>query len=257
MTAPVAVFSSGNTVLSSNSPPLNQATVSKPTRWAGGRHPRYGPLAVENFLCFRTKSATQPRRRHSGATVECQQLTQGVVVGDVSRPPVGGRDGDIESCVCVLLSAFAASSSRGTGRRGYPGAGSSTHSTHSGGLSHRSRSSTIRREALRDSRPRADSPRSRPGALRASGRPGTGTSRRSCSACSAGRCPSRATCRDAATTARETGCAGCRKSYRRRARSRSADDPDRCVRCTKRTAGASRRSVSRCEVDAGAAVTSC
>ena len=47
------------------------------------------------------QSATQPRRRHSGATIECQQLTQGVVVGDVSRPPVGGRDGDIESCVCV------------------------------------------------------------------------------------------------------------------------------------------------------------
>ena len=36
-----------------------------------------------------------------------------------------------------FLSAFAASSSRGTGRRGYPGTGSSTHSTHSGGLSHR------------------------------------------------------------------------------------------------------------------------
>ena len=65
-----------------------------------GRQPRYGPLAVENFFAP-APSATQPRRRHSGATVECQQLTQGVVVGDVSRPPVGGRDGDIESCVCV------------------------------------------------------------------------------------------------------------------------------------------------------------
>ena len=47
-----------------------------------------------------------------------------------------------------FLSAFAVSSSRGTGRRGYPGAGSSTHSTHSGGLSQRSRSSTSRREAF-------------------------------------------------------------------------------------------------------------
>ena len=35
----------------------------------------------------------------------------------------------------------------GTGRFGYPATGSSTHSTHSGGFSHRSRSSTSRRAA--------------------------------------------------------------------------------------------------------------
>ena len=52
-----------------------------------GRQPRYGPLAVENFFTPAPKRHPA-RRRH-------------VVVGDVSRPPVGGRDGDIESCVCV------------------------------------------------------------------------------------------------------------------------------------------------------------
>ena len=41
-----------------------------------------------------------------------------------------------------FLSALAASSARGTGRFGYPRTGSSTHSTHSGGFSHRSRNST-------------------------------------------------------------------------------------------------------------------
>ena len=70
------------------------------------------------------------------AAVQRQQLAEDLVVGDVYGPTVRGTHSGrtLDRFVNVrFLSAFAASSSRATGRLGYPGAGSSTPA---GGLSH-------------------------------------------------------------------------------------------------------------------------
>ena len=117
-----------------------------------------------------------------------------------------------------LLSAFAVCSSRGTGRFGYPGTGSSTHSTHSGGLSQRSRSSTSRRAASAMAIACGSLAYSDGLDARRQTAAETGMSQRWLSVCSADRCPYRARCLAGATKLRGIGCGGFRMSCRRHER---------------------------------------
>ncbi len=90
--------------------------------------------ATEN--CFDSRPAPLPQ-------IQRQQLPQRLLLRDVRSPAVGSRDRGIKSRVRAC-NAFAAVPSRATARYGYPATGSSTHA---GGFSQRSRSSTSRRAA--------------------------------------------------------------------------------------------------------------